>query len=62
MNYGSGTKDQTDSVKHKGGVGGAAVVHEVGDRVHANGNLGILVIHHGETIVVQTTDAGKNLG
>ena len=61
VDYGSRTKDQTNSVKHKGGIGGTAVVHEVGDGVHANGDLRVLVIHHRETIVVQTTNTGKNL-
>ena len=49
------------TIEYKRAVWLTAVVHQIGQGVHANGDVRILIGRDGETIVVETADAGDDL-
>ena len=62
MDRGNRAKTHAEPVKHEGGVGRAAVVDEVGERIETDGQLGVVVVGDGEAVVVQTAYAGQDDG
>lgn len=62
MNVGGGSKMQCGAIKDEGRIRSAAVIYQIDDRVQADRNLVVIVVHQGEAVVVHAADAGDNHG
>lgn len=62
MNVGGRSKPQGGAIKDEGRIRRAAVIYQIDDRVQADRNLVVVVVHHGEAVVVHAANAGDNHG